>query len=162
MPGKSKAKGAGDSNNKPVTVNRQARYEYDILETVEAGLVLTGTEIKSIRDGRVNLREAYARPVGGEIWLHGAHISTYPAAAQNNHEPTRPRKLLLHKEQIEDLSRNIQGQGLTLVPLRLYIKRHRAKVELGLARGRRSHDKRQAIAKRDADRRMREATRQRV
>ena len=151
----------GKSNNKTVTVNRQARYEYDILETVEAGLVLTGTEIKSIRDGRVNIRDAYARPVDGELWLQGAHIATYPAATYNNHEPDRPRKLLLHKDQIEDLSRSIQGQGLTLVPLRLYIKRHRAKVELGLARGRRRHDKRQVIAKRDAERRMREATRQR-
>jgi SsrA-binding protein len=145
-----------------VTVNRQARHDYDILETVEAGMVLTGTEIKSIRGGRVNIREAYARPSDGEMWLHGAHIAAYPPAGMNNHEPLRPRKLLLRKDQIADLAMKVEAGGLTLVPLRLYIKNHRAKVELGLARGRRTYDKRQVIARRDAERRMREAVRVRV
>jgi len=145
-----------------VTVNRQARHDYDILETVEAGMVLTGTEIKSIRGGRVNIREAYARPSDGEMWLHGAHIALYPSAGVNNHEPLRPRKLLLRKDQIADLALKVEAGGLTLVPLRLYIKNHRAKVELGLARGRRTYDKRQAIAKREAERRMQQAVRVRV
>ena len=138
-------------------VNRQARFNYEILETVEAGLVLTGTEVKSIREGRVNIREAYARRADGEMWLYGAHIAHYPAAAHNNHEPGRPRKLLLHKRQIADWAMQAESQGLTIVPLRLYIRKHRVKLELGLARGRRKYDKRQVIAKRDADRRMREA-----
>ncbi len=151
-----------DKGFKMVTVNRQARHDYDILETVEAGMVLTGTEIKSIRGGRVNIREAYARPSDGEMWLHGAHIALYPSAGVNNHEPLRPRKLLLRKDQIADLAMKVEAGGLTLVPLRLYIKNHRAKVELGLARGRRTYDKRQAIAKREAERRMQQAVRVRV
>ncbi|MEE9285358.1 MAG: SsrA-binding protein SmpB [Dehalococcoidia bacterium] len=147
---------------KVITVNRQARRDYEILETVEAGLVLTGTEIKSIRDGRVNIRDAYARRMDGEMWLFGAHIGQYPSAARNNHEPGRPRKLLLHRDQIEDLAEQVEAQGLTLVPMRLYIRNHRAKVELGVGRGRKKYDKRQAIAKRDADRRIRQATRVRI
>ena len=153
---------AQDDKFKVVTVNRQARHEYDILETVEAGLVLTGTEIKSIRAGRVNIRDAFARGAADELWLHGAHIAQYAAASQNNHEPTRPRKLLLRRGQIDDLTLKAESRGLTLVVLRLYIKNHRAKVELGLARGRKRFDKRQAIAQRDADRRVTQALRQRV
>jgi SsrA-binding protein len=146
---------------KVVTFNRKALHDYHILETVEAGLVLTGTEIKSIRDGRVNLREAYARPEDDELWLHNAHIAQYPSAGQSNHEPTRKRKLLLHRSQIEELSQAVEEKGLTLVPLRLYLRSGRAKVELALARGRRMHDKRQAIAKREAERQMERALRHR-
>lgn len=151
-----------DDKSKVISINRLARHEYDILESVEAGLVLTGTEIKSIRAGRVNIREAFARPSGGELWLHGAHIAQYAAASYNNHEPTRPRKLLLHRDQVLDLTEKVEAQGLTLVPLRLYLKNHRAKVELALARGRKMFDKRHAIAKREADLRMRQAVRQRL
>ena len=142
---------------KTITVNRKARYEYDILESFEGGLVLTGTEIKSIRDGRVNIRDAFARPEGGELWLFSAHISPYSNGNRANHEPMRPRKVLMHRGQIEYLASKVQEKGLTLVPLRLYIKNHRAKVELGVARGRRLYDKRAAIARREADRQMHRA-----
>jgi SsrA-binding protein len=148
-------------SDKTVAVNRKASHDYDILERVEAGLVLTGSEIKSIRDGRVSVREAYARPEGGELWLCNAHIAAYPAAHRFNHEPTRRRKLLLHKGEMRELGRAVEEQGLTLVPLRLYLKRGMAKVELGLVRGRRRYDKRQAIARRDAERQMARALRHR-
>ena len=142
---------------KVVAVNRKALHDYHILESVEAGLVLTGTEIKSIRDGRVNLREAFARPDGREMWVHNIHIAQYPSASQFNHEPTRKRKLLLHRVQIEEFSAAVEEKGLTLIPLRLYLKNGRAKLELVLARGRRQHDKREAIAKREAERQMHRA-----
>lgn len=162
MPGKKPEKGKPEGDFRVVAVNRQARHDYDILQTVEAGLVLTGTEIKSIRAGRVNIKDAYARPANAEMWLYGAHIAIYPSAGVNNHEPLRPRKLLLHQDQIRKLALEVGAGGLTIVPLRLYIKRHRAKVELGLARGRRKYDKRQAIAQREAERRMRQAMRVRA
>lgn len=142
---------------KTVTVNRRARHEYDILESLEGGLVLTGTEIKSIRDGRVNIRDAFARPEGGELWLFNAHIAPYANGNRANHEPMRARKVLMHRGQIDDLTSKVQEKGLTLVPLKLYIKNHRAKVELGLARGRRLYDKRAAIARREAQRQMQRA-----
>ena len=144
---------------KVIAVNRKALHDYFILETVEAGLVLTGTEIKSIRDGRVSLREAFARPDDGELYLQGAHIAQYPAAGRSNHEPTRARKLLLHKSEMRELSAALEEKGLTLIPLRMYLKNGRAKLELALARGRRSHDKREAIAKREAERQMQRAIR---
>lgn len=144
---------------KVIAVNRKALHDYLILETVEAGLVLTGTEIKSIRAGRVSLREAFARPDADELWLLGAHIAQYPAAGRFNHEPTRKRKLLLHRSEMLELTAALEEKGLTLVPLRLYLKNGRAKVELALARGRRSHDKREAIAKREAERQMQRALR---
>ncbi len=148
---------------RPVTVNRRAYHDYDILETVEAGLVLTGTEIKSIRDGRVNIQQAFARADGGEMWLHNAHIAHYAQGNIHNHEPTRARKLLLHRGQIRELADAAAQKGLTLVPLRVYIKDHVAKVALGLARGRRLYDKRKAMIDRDQDREigraMREASR---
>ena len=148
---------------RPVTVNRRAYHDYDILETVEAGLVLKGTEIKSVRDGRVNIQQAFARADGGEMWLHNAHIAHYPQGNIHNHEPTRARKLLLHRGQIRELADAAAQKGLTLVPLRVYIKDHVAKVALGLARGRRQYDKRKAILDRDQDREigraMREASR---
>ena len=142
---------------KTISVNRRARHEFDILESFEGGLVLTGTEIKSIRDGRVNIRDAFGRPDGGELWLFNAHISPYSNGNRANHEPMRPRKVLMHRGQIDYLSSKVQEKGLTLVPLKLYIKNHRAKVEMGLARGRKLYDKRAAIARRDADRQMQRA-----
>ena len=147
--------------DKTVVVNRKAQHDYEILERIEAGIALTGTEIKSIRDGRVSLREAYARPEGSELWLVGSHIASYPAAGPFNHEPTRRRKLLLHKSEIRELARAVNERGLTLVPLRLYLKRGMAKLELGLVRGRRKYDKRQAIARREAERQIARALRQR-
>lgn len=147
---------------KTVAVNRRAGHDYDFLERYEAGIVLTGSEIKSIREGRVNLRDAYARVQNGELWLHNMHIAEYPAASQFNHEPTRPRKLLLHKDQIAHLAGAIEQRGLTLIATRLYFKRGRAKVELAVAKGRKSYDKRAAIAKREADRAIQRALRQRV
>jgi len=146
---------------KTITVNRKAQHDYHILERLEAGIALTGTEIKAIRDGRVNLRDAYARPERGEMWLVGAHIGPYAAARRFNHEPGRRRKLLLHRKEILELAREVEEKGLTLVPLRLYLKSGRAKVELALARGRRRYDRRQAIARREAEREMRRALKRR-
>lgn len=134
-----------------VSDNRRARFDYDILESLEAGIVLTGTEIKSIRSGRVTLAHSFARVTNGEVWIHGMHIPPYAQGNIYNHEPTRPRKLLLHRRQIMDLTRRVTSSGYTLIPLRLYITRHKAKLQLGLARGRKSFDKRQVLAKRDAD-----------
>ena len=147
------------TQGKTVAVNRKARFDYEILESVEAGLVLRGTEIKSIREHRANLSDAYARPEGGELWLVNAHIAQYSSGTDNNHDPTRPRKLLLHKDEIRRLSRQVLEKGLTVIPLRLYLKRHVAKVELGLARGRRQYDKRRAIIERDRQREARTAVR---
>ncbi len=149
------------TTEKTVTLNRKALHDYHVLERLEAGIVLTGTEIKSIRLGRVNLREAYARPEGGEMWLVGAHIAQYPAAGPFNHDPTRRRKLLLHADEIAELISAVDEKGLTVVPLRLYLKRGRAKVELALARGKRQYDRRQAIARREAEREMQRALRRR-
>ena len=138
--------------HKTITVNRRAFYDYHVLERIEAGLVLKGTEIKSIRSGSVNIREAYVKPQGGELWLLNAHIAPYREGGIFNHDPTRPRKLLLHKEQVADLIGTVSRKGLTIVALRLYIKNHVAKVELGLVRGKRQYDKRRAIIDRDKDR----------
>jgi len=145
----------------PVASNRKARHDYDILETIEAGIALTGTEIKSIRAGGAHIREAYARPQDGEMWLYGAHIAPYGAGSYQNHEPTRPRRLLMHRKQIADWSAQANEKGLTIVPLSLYLKRGMAKVELGLARGRKQYDKRRAIARREADREIERALRER-
>jgi SsrA-binding protein len=145
-----------------IAQNRRARHEYNVEETVEAGLVLTGTEIKSIRAGRANLAEAYARIERGEAWLIGAHIAPYEQASRFNHEPTRTRKLLLHRDQIAELAGKTQTRGYTLVPLRLYLRDGLAKVELGLARGRKAHDKRRVIAERDARRELERETKIRV
>lgn len=146
---------------KQVAANRKAFHDYDILEKIEAGIALTGTEIKSIRAGGVNIREAHARPLNGEMWLYGAHIAVYNAGSWQNHEPTRPRKLLMHKREIREWVRAIAERGLSVIPLSLYLKDGRAKVELGLVRGRKQYDKRQVIAKRDADRDMQRAMRHR-
>ena len=152
------ANGAAPPSPSPtITVNRRARYDYEILDTVEAGIALTGTEIKSIRARKVSLSDSYARSRGGEMWLHNLHIDEYSPAARNNHDPKRPRKLLLHRRQIEDLARATDQRGLTLVPLRLYIRNHRAKVELGVARGKKRYDKRRALIEREREREARAA-----
>jgi SsrA-binding protein len=137
---------------KTVATNRKAYHDYYIQDSQEAGIVLTGSEIKSIRAGRVNLREAYIRPEGGELWLLNAHIARYEASSYLSHEPTRPRKLLLHRRQIDSLTSKVAEKGLTLVPLRLYIKGSIAKVEVALAKGKKLYDKRESIARRDAER----------
>ena len=147
---------------KTITVNRKARYNYHILETVEAGLVLTGTEIKSIRGGRVSIAEAFARADSGELWLYRAHIAEYKGASVNNHEPTRPRKLLLHHDEMRNLISESEEKGLALIPLRLYISNHRAKVEVALAKGKKLYDKRRSIAEKDAQRTIQRAIRRRV
>lgn len=137
---------------KVIAVNRRASHDYFIDDRVEAGLVLTGTEIKSIREGRVNLREGYARIHNGEGWLVNVHIAPYEQGNRYNHEPLRDRKLLLHKEELSSLMGRVRQRGYTLVPTQLYLKHGRAKVELGLARGKREYDKREAISKREAQR----------
>ena len=145
-----------------IAVNRRARFEYAVEDTFEAGIVLTGTEIKSIRAGHVNLAEAYARIEHGEAWLIGAHIAPYDQGNRNNHEPRRTRKLLLHRTQIAELTGLTQQKGLTLVPLRLYLRGGRAKLELGIARGKKAHDKRRSIAERDMRRELARETKARV
>lgn len=145
-----------------IVLNRRARHEYAVEETLEAGLVLTGTEIKSIRAGRVNLVDAYARIERGEAWLIGAHIAPYEQGNRYNHEPRRTRKLLLHKDQIAELVGLTQAKGQTLVPLRLYIRDGRAKLELGVARGKKTHDKRRSIAERDQRRELERELKERV
>lgn len=136
----------------PVARNRQARFAYDILETVEAGIELTGSEIKSIRAGRVNLKEAFVRFGGGEAFLVGCHISPYPQAGYAQHEPLRERKLLLHKREIERLGGQVQLKGLTVIPTRMYFRGNWLKVELGLARGKKLHDKRETLRRRTLER----------
>ena len=148
--------------DKTVAVNRRARHEYAVEETLEAGIALTGTEIKSIRAGRVNLAEAYARIEKGEAWLIGAHIAPYEQGNRNNHEPTRTRKLLLHRDQIAELAGRTQAKGFTLVPLKLYIRNGMAKLEIGIGRGKKAYDKRRTIAERDARRELERSTKERV
>lgn len=142
-----------------IAVNRQASYDYEILDRYEAGLVLTGSEIKSVRSGRVDLRGCYARPQDGELWIFGMHIATYDAAGVDNHDPRRPRKLLMHKKEIVEAIAKLSQKGLTMVPLRVYVKSHWAKVEVGLAKGKRKYEKRRAIIDRDRDREARQALR---
>jgi SsrA-binding protein len=144
---------------KTVATNRRARHEYEILETIEAGLVLRGTEVKSLRAGQVNFKDSYATVRNGEAWLLGCHISPYSHGTDANHDPERDRKLLLHRREIERLTGKIAERGLTLVPLRLYFKDGRAKVELGVARGRKLHDKRSALREREVRREMDRAVR---
>ena len=137
--------------------NRRALHEYHILETLEVGIALTGTEIKSVRAGKVNLREAYARVERGELWMHNAHISPYEAGNRYNHEPTRPRKLLAHIREIARLAGKASESGVTLVPLRMYDRNGHVKVALTVARGKYSYDKRAALAERDARREIERA-----
>ncbi len=146
---------------KTIAVNRKAHHDYFIDDTFEAGMVLLGTEIKSVRAGRVNLRDSYAQIKNGEIWLLNTHIAAYEQAGRESHEPRRPRKLLLHRYQIQRLIQKLQAKGYTLIPLRLYLKDNRAKIEIGLAHGKRQYDKRESIAKREAEREMDRATKSR-
>ncbi len=142
---------------RPIASNRRAHFNYEILDRYEAGLLLTGTEIKSIRAGKIDLSDAYAQANGGEMWLHNAYIAPYDPASQHNHDPKRNRKLLLHRAEILQMASDAAERGLTIVPLRVYIKHHVAKVELGMARGKRQYDKRRAIIDRDMDREARRA-----
>ena len=139
---------------KLIAENRKARHDYQLLDRFEAGLVLTGTEVKSLRDGRATLAQAWADIRDGEAWLQGAEIATYDQGNRANHDPARPRKLLLHRRQIDSLYGQVRERGLTLVPTRLYWKDGRAKVEIAVARGKELHDKRRTIADRDAKRQM--------
>jgi SsrA-binding protein len=148
------AKGKRKTASGDVATNRQASYRYNLLEKFECGLVLTGTEVKSLRDGNAQLKDAYAVIRDGEVWLIGLYIAPYPAAARDNHDPERPRKLLLHRGEIERLAGRTQERGLTLVPTRIYFSgpRSRAKVEIALARGKDLYDKRESIRRRETAR----------
>jgi SsrA-binding protein len=152
---------AREKAQKLVAENRKALHDFHILETFEAGLVLQGTEVKSIRDGRVNLRDSFARVEGGEVWVYNIHISPYSHRGYADHEPTRRRKLLLHKQEIRKLIGRTVEKGLTLVPLRMYFKSGKVKMAVGLARGKKSHDKRETLKKREADRETRAAVKER-
>jgi SsrA-binding protein len=153
----------GEGRVKPVADNRRAFFNYHIDEKVEAGLALTGSEIKSVREGRVDLRDGYARIDAGEAWLRNVHIARWPQASPwEPDDPTRTRKLLLHRDQIGHLAGAVSQRGYTLVPLRMYLKDSRAKVELGLARGKRQYEKRETIKEREAKREMEAAVRRRM
>ncbi|MCC5895234.1 MAG: SsrA-binding protein SmpB [Alkalibacterium sp.] len=145
---------------KLIAQNRKARYEYAILDTIEAGIVLKGTEIKSIRAGRINLKDGYASIRDGEIWLYNVHISPFEQGNQFNHDPVRPRKLLMKKKQIDSLIGETKQGGITLIPLKVYIKNGFAKVLIGLAKGKKQYDKRETIKRRDQDRQLRRAVKE--
>lgn len=150
-----------DDNHKNVTVNRRAFHEYFIDDKYEAGIVLAGTEVKSLRLGRANLQDAYAKVVNGECWLYNLHISPFEQGNRFNHDPVRPRKLLLHKKEIAALQVVTQQKGLALVPLRIYWHDGRAKVEIGVGRGKKAYDKRESIKERDTKREIERAVRSR-
>ena len=152
---------ARENGTKVIADNRRARHDYHLLERLEAGVVLTGTEVKSLRVGQATLAQAYADVRDGEVWLIGAHIPEYTQGTHGNHDPDRPRKLLLHRGEIESLYGKVRERGLTLVPTKLYFKNGRVKVELALARGKERIDKRRDIARRDADRQIERALRSR-
>ncbi|MCX7839848.1 MAG: SsrA-binding protein SmpB [Anaerolineae bacterium] len=145
------------TETKVLATNRKAHHDYHIEETYEAGIALTGTEIKSVRAGSVNLRDSYAQVKNGELWLLNTHIAPYEPASRQNVDPYRDRKLLMHRHEIMRLQGRVQEKGYTLVPLRMYLKKNRVKVEIGLARGKRQYDKREAISKRDAAREIERA-----
>lgn len=155
------SKQASDSGIKVLATNRSATHEYTIDERFEAGVALLGTEVKSIRDGGANLREGYVQVRGDEVFLVNIHIAPYDPAGRTGHDPLRPRKLLLHKKEIDRLVRGTQERGWTIVPLKVYLKNGRVKVEIALARGKRQYDKRQAIARRDARRQIERAMKER-
>ena len=142
------------AGHKVVATNRKARFNYEILDTFEAGIVLLGSEVKSLRAGNVQLKDSYASIRTGEVWLENTHIAPYSFAENGGHDPERPRKLLLHRREIDRLFGRIREEGLTLVPLQLYFTEGKAKVELGLARGKRPHDKRRSIVERQQQREM--------
>jgi SsrA-binding protein len=139
-------------NKKVITTNRKARHDYEIIDTIETGIVLFGTEVKAAREGRINLSDAYARIKDNELWLIGMHISPYSKSDMENHDPLRDRKLLVHHLQLKRLNRQVEEKGVTLIPLKIYFNRHLVKVELGLVRGKRKYDKRASIAERDQKR----------
>lgn len=151
--------GSPSDGTRPILVNRRARHDYQILDTVEAGIALRGTEVKSIRARKVSITEAYAQVIEGDVYLLQMHIAPYEQGNRYNHEPLRPRRLLLHRREIQRLRQKTEEKGLTLVPLRLYFKGRHLKVEIGLARGKRAHDRRQDLAKKDAEREMERARR---
>ncbi len=152
---------AREQGHKIIARNRRARHDYHIEDVYEAGLVLTGTEVKSLRAGRASLTDGFAQVVGGEVWLHNVHIPEYTQGTWTNHEPRRIRKLLMHRKEIDRLSKETAERGLTLIPLSLYFSDGRAKVELALARGKRTYDKRHELARRDAAREVDRALRRR-
>jgi SsrA-binding protein len=156
---KTKDKGKDDDSYKVVARNRRARFEFDLLETIEAGIVLTGTEVKSLRNGKASLEESYAGIENGEVFLYGCDIPEYLQANRMNHKPKRPRKLLLHRREIDKLFAKASEKGLTIVPLKIYFKDGMAKVEVSIARGRKTYDKREALKKQDAKRDMDRALR---
>lgn len=143
-----------DDSGKVVTKNRKARHDYEIISSIEVGIVLLGSEVKAMREGKANLTDAYARIRNKELWIIGMHISPYTKADMENHDPLRDRKLLVHKNELKKLSRQVEEKGVTLIPLKVYFNRHLVKVDLGLARGKRKYDKRAAIAERDSKRDM--------
>jgi SsrA-binding protein len=149
---KSKAKSGDDANERLIAQNRKARHNYEVLDTLECGIALVGSEVKSMRQGHVSLDEAYARMDGGEVWLVGCDIPEYSYANVQNHEPRRRRKLLLHRREISKFAAQAYEKNLTLVPLKLYFKRGRAKVLLGICRGKKQYDKRESLKKRDTQR----------
>jgi SsrA-binding protein len=148
-----------EPRDRTIATNRRARHEYSVLETFETGLVLRGTEVKSLRAGLVNFKDSYATVRNGEVWLLGCHINPYSHGTDSNHDPERDRKLLLHAKEISRLSGKVAERGLTLVPLKLYFKAGRAKLELGLGRGKKLHDKRSALREREVKREMDRAAR---
>ena len=152
---------AAEQGKKIIASNRRARHEYTIEDTVEAGLVLTGTEVKSLRAGRATLTDGFGQITDSEAWLHGVHIPQYTQGTWTNHEPRRTRKLLLHRKEIDRLGSSMKERGLTLVPLSLYFSGGKVKIELGLARGKRTYDKRHDLAKRDAAREVERELRRR-
>jgi SsrA-binding protein len=152
---------AREQAEKTAASNRRARHDYEILETYEAGIELTGSEVKSLRGGRASLSEAYARIQGGEVWLEGTHIPPYEQGVKRGYDPIRPRKLLLHRREIERMFSLTREQGLALVPMRIYFSHGLAKLELGLGKGKREYEKRQSIAKRESEREMEQAAKRR-
>jgi SsrA-binding protein len=157
MPTKSEREQA----QKNIAENRKAFHDFHILESYEAGVALLGTEVKAIREGNVNLRDSFARVDGGEVWIYNVHIKPYSHRGYSDHEPTRRRKLLLHRQEIRKLIGRTVERGMTLVPTRMYFKNGRVKIEVGLARGKQAHDKRETIKKREADRETRAAIKER-
>lgn len=154
-PSQDKAAEKEIEQNKTVALNRKAFHDYEIIDSIEAGISLQGSEIKSIRAGGANIREAFARVEKGELWLFNAHIARYEASGRQGHEPTRTRKLLLHRTQITSWSSRMQEKSLTVVPLKMYLKKGRAKIELGLAKGKKLYDKREQIKEREMERDLR-------
>src|SRR5688500_19392698 len=156
------AKTAREEAQKIIADNRKAHHDYHLIETFEAGVALLGTEVKSIREGGANLRDSFARIENGEVWIYNVHIAAYRNRGYADHEPTRKRKLLLHRQEIRKLIGNTVEKGMTLVPTRMYFKNGHVKVALGLAKGKQAHDKRETVKKREADRETRAAVKERI